>query len=110
MITEQALQEAIAECQGDRNPNRDTCMMLAAFYTIQDHLYPQDHFVEDNKMPAYSYSEPPGQVGYDSGTEFSEVIKGKDANRVLEVMDEAMSTIQVLMPRLYDGIIRQLNE
>lgn len=110
MITEQALQEAIAECQGERKPNRDTCIMLAAFYTIKDHLYPQENLAEDRTMPAYSFSEPPEQVGYDSGTEFSEVIKGMDTNRVLKVMDEAMSTIQVLMPRLYDGIIRQLNE
>lgn len=107
MITEQALREAIAECQGERNPNRDTCMMLAAFYTIQDHLYPSG----DNPSPVqYSFSEPPEQVRYDSGTEFSDAIQGMNMTAVLEVMDEAMTTLQTLMPRLYNGIMRQLSE
>ena len=35
MITEMDLQEAIAECQGKRNPNADTCIKLAAFYIIK---------------------------------------------------------------------------
>ena len=40
MITEKDLQEAIAECQGERSPNASTCIKLAAFYTIKEHLYP----------------------------------------------------------------------
>ena len=38
MITEKDLLEAIAECQGERNPNANTCIKLAAYYTILDHL------------------------------------------------------------------------
>lgn len=38
MITDQALQEAIAECNGKKNPDANTCMKLAAYYTIRDHL------------------------------------------------------------------------
>ena len=34
MITEQDLLEAIAECQGQRNPNANTCIKLAAYYII----------------------------------------------------------------------------
>ena len=49
MITEQDLQEAIAECQGERHPNANTCMKLAAFYTIKNELYP-DHFRDATKM------------------------------------------------------------
>ena len=41
MITEKDLQEAIAECEGQRNPNANTCVKLAAFYIIKDHLFPQ---------------------------------------------------------------------
>lgn len=115
MITEQALQEAIAECQGQRNPNRETCMMLAAFYTIQDHLYPKEGNADAGKTitPTYSYAEPPEpaeQVRYDSGTEFSDAIQGMEINDVLEIMDEAMTTIRALLPRLYAGIMRQLTE
>lgn len=109
MITEKALQEAIAECQGVRNPNRETCMMLAAFYTIQDHLYPSNY--NSSIEPSYSYaSEPAEQVRYDSGSEFSEAIRGRDINEILPILDEAMDAIKTLLPRLYNGIMRQLTE
>ena len=38
MIREEDLLEAIAECQGERNPNAQTCRNLAAYYTILDHV------------------------------------------------------------------------
>ena len=39
MITERDLQEAIAECNGERNPNANTCIKLAAFLTIQKEMF-----------------------------------------------------------------------
>ena len=91
MIREQDLQEAIAECQGEKNPNANTCIKLAAYYTILNHM-----------TGGYSFaSEPAGQVSYDSGSEFSEAIRGMDTNDILRVIDELMDTLQVLMPRLY---------
>lgn len=110
MITEQALAEAIAECQGQQNPDRNTCVMLAAFYTIQDHLYGPSA-----RVPEYSYDPPPGEPTedppiYDSGSEFSEAIRGLDMNTVLAVVDEAMDALQVVQPRLYAGILRKLRD
>lgn len=112
MITEQALAEAIAECQGERNPNRDTCMMLAAFYIIQDRLYPSGGKGEPET--AYSYAPPPEkqveEVTYESDSEFSQAIRGKDINDVMAVLDEAMDVMKVMLPRLYNGILRKLQE
>ena len=106
MITEQALQEAIAECQGNKNPNRETCMMLAAFYTIQDHLYP--HVTDP---PAYSYAPGPAeQVSYDSGTEFSDALKGRDLDEIMPVLDDMMDAVKTMLPRLYDGIMKRLRD
>ena len=102
MITEEALREAILECQGERNPNRETCMMLAAFYTIQEHLYPKAD------APTYSYAEPPEQVSYDSGSEFAEAIRGRDWSEILPVLDECMDAVKTMMPRLYKGIMDKL--
>lgn len=111
MITEQALQEAIAECQGERNPDRNTCMMLAAFYTIQDHLYP-----EDPRMSTYSQAAPPDNVQY-SGTEsvgsygdseFLQTIRGKDPEAVWKVMDELMDTLKMVNGRLYNSIMHKI--
>lgn len=104
MITEKDLQEAIAECQGTRNPDAKTCIKLAAFYILQDHLFP---------APVYSFSagdEIEKLVTLKSDTEFSRAIDGMAWEDVLPVMDELMTTLEVLHPRLYDGVLRQLQK
>ena len=106
MITEKDLLEAIAECQGERNPNANTCIKLAAFYTIYDHLFPQES--ADN-VENYSYASEPAEmiIEYDSGTEFSQAVNGLSIDEVLEVVDDLMSTLQVLNPRLYASVLRK---
>ena len=56
MITRHDLEEAIAECQGQRNPNASTCLKLAAFYTIRKELFGEEKEVE---QPMYSYAPEP---------------------------------------------------
>lgn len=102
MIKEQELLEAIAECQGERNPNANTCIKLAAYYIILDNIK------EKAQIPTYSFSEPPGQVRYDSGSEFSEAIKGLDADKVYDIIDELMDAVQVMIPKLYRATIERL--
>lgn len=112
MITEKDLQEAIAECEGQRNPNASTCLKLAAFYTIRRELFGEDPAADI--VPGYSRAtdtdEPCKTVTYDSGSRFSEVIHGKDLDGCLSVLDEMMDALQILNPRLYDGVMRKLNE
>lgn len=111
MITEHDLMEAIAECQGERNPNANTCIKLAAFYTIRNEL-----FGKPEQLPvgeSYSYAEAPNElpeitIGYDSGTEFSDAIHGRNPDDIWPWLDELMSTIQVLMPRLYESAMNRL--
>lgn len=111
MITEQDLQAAIAECEGTRNPNANTCMKLAAFYTIKDKLYPdeKDHTAEISRMvepvQVYSGAEKPMLK---SDTEFARAAEGVSTEHLFAVMDELMTTIQILQPRLYDGVMRKL--
>ena len=100
MIKEQDLLDAIAECQGQRNPNASTCMKLASYYIIQDHIKQEE--------PMYSFAPPPTEATYDSGTDFSERIKDMDINDVLAVIDELMSTLKLVNRRLYDGVMRKL--
>lgn len=101
MITELDLRKAIAECQGERNPDARTCMKLAAYYTILNHMGIEE-------IPTYSRAEPPEQVRYDSGSEFSEAIKGISIEETLAIMDELMDTISVLMPKLYKATISKI--
>lgn len=114
MITEQDLKEAIAECQGTRNPTASTCIKLAAFLTIQRELYGQ----QNNEGVAQVYASVPavaGDYSYDNGpyvsdTEFGKEIDGMDQESVMEVMDELMSTLQVVQPRIYASVMRKLRE
>lgn len=113
MITEQDLQEAIAECKGQRNPNASTCIKLAAFLTIQREMFPQAPEPFNEPSPVYSYSphpEPAGTVTYDSGTEFSELISGRNQEDVWPVIDELMDVLHTINPRLYDGVMRKLDK
>lgn len=114
MITLHDLDEAIAECQGERNPNANTCIRLAAFYTIRQEMFGK----QDNVpiQPGYSTQSGPmvtGQaektIDYDSGTEFSATIDGMDAFPVWKVIDELMTVLQATNPRLYDGVLRKIN-
>lgn len=112
MITENDLRAAIAECQGERNPNANTCMKLAAYYTILNNLYPETDKIE---MPSYSASPAPVSpvketVDYYSDTEFAEAIEGKNTASVWALLDELMTTLEVIQPRLYAGVIRRLKE
>ena len=81
MIKIEDLQEAIAECQGVRNPTSATCIKLAAYYTILDHL--------ENKQPEiYSYTMPSiEKIDYKSNSEFGQLIDGKDINDILPIIE-----------------------
>lgn len=101
MITEKDLQEAIAECQAVKNPNANTCIKLAAFLTIKNALYEDDE--------KYSYSSTPEEVvEYYSDTEFGRAIDGKNAMNMWAIIDEMMNALQVLNPRLYEGVLRKI--
>lgn len=110
MITEKDLRAAIAECQGTRNPNANTCIKLAAFYTILNNLYPEQKEepvdVGYSMMPSYNDYVP--QIRGES--EFMDVCSQKDIVAVLEVLDEHMEAIKLLYPKEYDSIIEKIRE
>ena len=118
MITERDLQEAIAECQGVRNPNASTCLKLAAFLTIQRELFgKKDEGITQvyASVPTnnYSYDSAPSndnRIEYDAETEFAEVISGMKQKDVIAVMDELMTTLHVVQPRIYASVLRKLKE
>lgn len=113
MITEKDLQEAIAECQGQRNPNANTAIKLAAFLTIQKELF---------GASTYSYAPPPktqletsGEpqerefVGDYGDSEFLQAVSGRESSETWHIMDELMETLKIVMPKLYDGVMRQID-
>lgn len=108
MITKHDLEEAIAECQGQRNPNANTCLKLAAFYTIRNELFGEE---KDAERQMYSYApapEPSKTVGNYGDSEFLEAVEGKPIDSVMLVMDELMDSMKVLQPRIYDSVMRKV--
>lgn len=122
MITEQDLTEAIAECIGKRNPDANTCIKLAAYYTIMRELYGDKNQSADagNMAPSYSYSPPPtvdysGEktISYSGDSEFSDIVNGMNINDVLVVIEELMEVLRVANSstgRLYNATLRKLKD
>lgn len=111
MITEHDLLEAIAECQGQRDPNSNTCIKLASFYTILDHMKSEKPEVEQNPQPSYSFAdETENTIKYQSGTEFADAIYGRDVDEIMTIVDELMSTLYVVNKPLYNSVMRRVIE
>lgn len=106
MITEQDLEQAIAECQGERNPNANTCIKLAAYLTIKQALFAEDTNV--STTPQYSFAGASAEIGHISDSEFSQAIEGRSVDEILSIIDELMSTLQVVNRRLYDAVMRRI--
>ena len=117
MITERDLIEAIAECQGQRNPNANTCIKLAAYYTILNNLQTtsEKSSVASSKKetPTYSYLSADTSektVEYRSNSDFSKVIDGKSAVKMWAIVDELMSALMYLNPKLYNDAMIKFSE
>ena len=97
--------------QGQKNPNAQTCIKLAAFYTILDHIIEPDR----NREPqAYNLDQSSylgalsNLVEYEGDSDFAKAVNGKDVTHVISVIDELMTTLQVMHPRLYTGVMARL--
>ena len=111
MITEQDLRDAIAECIGQKNPTANTCIKLAAFYTIKNELYPDPDYA-DPVQKGYSYSSGVSDVSvrYESESEFGQVVNGKPLEKYYQIMDELMASLQIVEPRLYAAVLRKFGD
>lgn len=115
MITEQDLEQAIAECQGERDPNANTCIRLAAYMILKRELFGKPEQPEERAENAYSFAAGPPEpvepiVDYISDTAFSQAVDGRKAAEIWPIMDELMTTVQIMLPRLYDSVMRKLGE
>lgn len=104
MITEKELIDAIRECESEP-VTLAKVSKLADFYTVYDHLFGMP--VDDG----YSYAgNVENIIQTNSDTEFLLIVNGKDAEKVLMVIDELLEAIKLLQPRMYDGVMRRLRE
>ena len=104
MFTERDLQQAITECHAERNPNANTCIKLASYYTIKNELYGKD--ASPQMQVSYSRSARP----YESDSDFMRTLDRVGIDRAIPVLDELMETLQILNPRLYSSAMRKLRD
>ncbi len=101
MLSRRSLLEAIAECE-EGNDSYQNCQKLATLYTLYDHLYgeavPTKETVQETLIDDYGDSD------------FLKTVSGKKAETVWSIIDETMSTLQAIQPRLYDAVLRKLKE
>lgn len=104
MITERELLDAIRECEAEPiTPNKVS--KLADFYTIYDHLFGMPY------EAAYSYANQIEKtISVTGDSDFMKAVNGKDAEKVMAVVDELLEAVKVLQPRMYDGVLRRLSE
>lgn len=108
MITEHELREAIAECEGQLNPNANTCIKLSAFYNVMEHLYGNKNSVP-NGYSFSSSSQSDTTIKY-SNSEFSQIVEEKGIENCFGIIDELMGTLYVINPSLYKSVIRMLTD
>lgn len=103
MISIEQINGEIAALE-EQIPTHVIMQRLASLYTVRDHMgivkkdNPSVSVVELDVFPEYGISE------------FLTTIAGKDVRSVIMQIDEMMTATQVLNPRLYDSVIRGLND
>lgn len=109
MFTKAELIDAINELEEGKHSIQN-CEKLAAIYTVLDHLYPEEPKQEYTLDRGYSgESEEKAEIISDYGnTEFLSAISGRNAESVWLLMDELMTTLMVVNPRLYDSVMRKI--
>ena len=111
MITEYDLDEAITECQGKRNPDAQTCMKLAAFYTIKQHMFEkpeQDVRMNSESVPSYSYSAGKDTIQFTSDSEFGKLVNELEISQILPLIDDLVETVKVVSPKLYNAFMGKI--
>ena len=96
MITIHDLDEAIAECNGQKNPDANTCIKLASYYTIKKELenVSRETPAELDQVRYYSEAEP-------------ELWNGKTLTELIPLLDELMDALYVLNPKLYNSFMNK---
>lgn len=81
---------------------------LASLYTCRNEM--RGTHMQEIQPTGYSESGPPREpLGAYGDSEFLLAVEGKDPSEAWAVMDELMTTLQVVNRRAYDTVIRKLN-
>lgn len=108
MIREEDLIEAIAECEGSRNPTSSTCVKLAAYYAILNQKFPKESRIQASPVQNYSFaSEPDIPFG---ASDFSKLIEQKGIASCFPIIEETIGAMELVLPKMYNAMMRKLEE
>lgn len=103
MIDREELLCAIDQCEHEpMNPS--VRQKLAQLYIIYDHSF--DRQAELKRIK----TEKQTVISTSGDTDFLKLIDGKEAEKVWEIIDELVSTIGVIQPALYHGLLKKIDE
>lgn len=104
MITEKELLNAIEECQQDPITSSKRSA-LADLYIIYDHLFGEPYDT------GYSYQAPiENKIEVKGDSDFLKTVNGMKSEKVWAVINELMEVLEATNPRLYDGVMRKLED
>lgn len=104
MITEKELLKAIEECESEPI-TASKIGKLADFYVIYDHLFGEPFDA------GYSYSSAIEKIIETNGdSEFLKAVDGKKSEKVWAIMDELMTAVKTLHPRMYNRVIERITD
>lgn len=103
MITKQELEEAIAECESMPS-SYQSCEKLAVFYTVYRYLYGTENAHSEVIPPCKYITEKYGD------SEFLTAVTDKKEKSVFGVIDELMSTLQIVNPKLYNATLTKITD
>ena len=95
MVSIDELNKTILDLETNRDTTYATCERLAWLYIVRDHL-----MQKMNKEPLTLAGE----------SEFLTAVNGKCGDAVWRIMDELAETVKMLHPRVYESVIRKLND
>ena len=99
MIDLETIEREIDELE-HREASYRLCQRLSWLYSVRDHLREKIYPPEGKATLKSSLS----------GSEFLDAANGKSYEDVMKVVDEHLSTIRLLYPKTYDGIVQRIKE
>lgn len=101
MITERDLLEAIEETE--KKPDTyDKCCKLSVYTTLLNNLY--------GEIPTEKQYVSERVIDYDTGSDFSKSVTGKNADQVWRIIEELLDALSIQMPHLYNKFFEKMGE
>ena len=100
MISKNELLKAIQDCESQPS-SYSNCEKLAVFYSIYDKLYGYKTASPKSTTETVIYTG-------DKNSEFLNLINGMKSDKIWPIIDELMQTLQIVNPRLYNGVINKI--